>query len=356
MNGDIFDIINPTNTLCMSRPLTHIIGALETMVYGALLAKFSYYKKNNMLDDGWFYSTIPDLYESTSLSAFKQKRCIMTLESFGLIETKNRGLPARRSFRIINDTELISNLIAKGVEKMRSIKPEAALSYEKKRKPSDEPALSEYGCDEDENDTVLEESESLSACEQDTQQQAPKEFDNLLQRNCETCSEIFTAPSSLYKTTDRKTTVNNHQSINQQAPPDRIDRIDVPQTSPVVSSSQRAEYLELIKENIDYDCLMEQNSNRQDRINEIVSLMLDVICSSRLYIRVNGEDFPQEVVKSQFLKLDSGHIEYVIMAMDRCPSDIRNIRSYLITVLYNAPFTIGSFFSALVNHDMHSYN
>ncbi|MGN1340204.1 MAG: hypothetical protein ACI4WS_07920 [Oscillospiraceae bacterium] len=262
MNGDIFDIINPTNTLCMSRPLTHIIGALETMVYGALLAKFSYYKKNNMLDDGWFYSTIPDLYESTSLSAFKQKRCIMTLESFGLIETKNRGLPARRSFRIINDTELISNLIAKGVEKMRSIKPEAALSYEKKRKPSDEPALSEYGCDEDENDTVLEESESLSACEQDTQQQAPKEFDNLLQRNCETCSEIFTAPSSLYKTT-----VNNHQSINQQAPPDRID---VPQTSPVVSSSQRAEYLELIKENIDYDCLMEQNSNRQDRIEYFI--------------------------------------------------------------------------------------
>lgn len=162
MNDDIFDIINPTNTLCMSRPLTHIIGALETMVYGALLSKFSYYKKNNMLDDGWFYSTIPDLYESTSLSAFKQKRCIMTLESFGLIETKNRGLPARRSFRIINDTELISNLIAKGVEKMRSIKPEAVLSYEKKRNPTDEPIFSECGSDEDENDTVLkEESENL---------------------------------------------------------------------------------------------------------------------------------------------------------------------------------------------------
>lgn len=351
MNDDIFDIINPTNTLCMSRPLTHIIGALETMVYGALLSKFSYYKKNNMLDDGWFYSTIPDLYESTSLSAFKQKRCIMTLESFGLIETKNRGLPARRSFRIINDTELISNLIAKGVEKMRSIKPEAVLSYEKKRNPTDEPILSECGSDEDENDTVLkEESENLSVCEEETGQQAPKELDNLLQRNCETCSEIFTAPSSLYKTTDRKTTVNNHQSINQQAPPDRID---VPQTSPAVSSSQRAEYLELIKENIDYDCLIEQNPNRKDRINEMVKIMLDVVCSSKLYIKVNGEDYSQEVVKSQFLKLDSSHIEYVIMAMDRCPSDIRNIRSYLITSLYNAPFTIGSFFSAMVNHDMH---
>ena len=56
MSGDIFDIINPTNTLGVSRPLAHVIGAYETIVYGALLAKYSYYKKNNMLDDGWFYS------------------------------------------------------------------------------------------------------------------------------------------------------------------------------------------------------------------------------------------------------------------------------------------------------------
>lgn len=98
MSGDIFDIINPTNTLGVSRPLAHVIGAYETIVYGALLAKYSYYKKNNMLDDGWFYSTIPDLYESTSLSAFKQKRCITNLVNFGLIKCEIRGLPARRSF------------------------------------------------------------------------------------------------------------------------------------------------------------------------------------------------------------------------------------------------------------------
>ena len=101
---------------------------------------------------------------------------------------------------------------------------------------------------------------------------------------------------------------------------DLIDMIDEKQTvSSVVPASQRAEYLELIKENIDYDCLMEQNSNRQDRINEIVSLMLDVICSSRLYIRVNGEDFPQELVKSQLLKQECVLIESVNKAMERCP-------------------------------------
>ena len=126
MNGDIFDIINPTNTLCMSRPLTHIIGALETMVYGALLAKFSYYKKNNMLDDGWFYSTIPDLYESTSLSAFKQKRCIMTLESFGLIETKNKVLNTTIPFSRVIKNSFSYKLTAKEYMKWTA----AAESYE----------------------------------------------------------------------------------------------------------------------------------------------------------------------------------------------------------------------------------
>ena len=136
MSKDIFEIINPTNTLGVCRPLAHILGACETIVYNALLSKYRYYQKNDMLDDGWFYSTIPDLFESTSFSAFRQKRCITTLESFGLIETKNRGLPARRSFRIINDLELIAKLVAKGEEIMRSAKIEAALSYEKKRKHS----------------------------------------------------------------------------------------------------------------------------------------------------------------------------------------------------------------------------
>ena len=143
MSRDIFEIINPTNTLGVCRPLAHILGACETIVYNALLSKFRYYQKNDMLDDGWFYSTIPDLFESTSFSAFKQKRCITTLESFGLIETKNRGLPARRSFRIINNPELVEKLVAKGEEIMRTAKIEAALSYEKKRKHSDEPDHSE---------------------------------------------------------------------------------------------------------------------------------------------------------------------------------------------------------------------
>ena len=70
-------------------------------------------------------------------------------------------------------------------------------------------------------------------------------------------------------------------------------------------------------------------------------------------IRINGEDMPQQVVKSRFLKLNSSHIEYVLEAMNKNPADIRNIRAYLLTALYNASLTIDNYYSALVNHDFY---
>ena len=84
-----------------------------------------------------------------------------------------------------------------------------------------------------------------------------------------------------------------------------------------------------------------------------LDIMLDAVCSTALTIRINGEDMPQQVVKSRFLKLNSSHIEYVLEAMSKNPSDIRNIRAYLLTALYNASLTIDNYYSALVNHDFY---
>ena len=81
--------------------------------------------------------------------------------------------------------------------------------------------------------------------------------------------------------------------------------------------------------------------------------MEDAVCSNAPTIRINGEDMPQQVVKSRFLKLNSSHIEYVLEAMNKNPSDIRNIRAYLLTALYNASLTIDNYYSALVNHDFY---
>ena len=118
-------------------------------------------------------------------------------------------------------------------------------------------------------------------------------------------------------------------------------------------TDERSEYEELIRENLDYDILCQDPKFDKDRVREIMSIMLDVVCSSAPTIRINGEDMPQEVVKSRFLKLNSSHIEYVLEAMHNNPSAIRNIRAYMLTALYNASLTMDNYYSALVNHDFY---
>ena len=131
---------------------------------------------------------------------------------------------------------------------------------------------------------------------------------------------------------------NNYQSINL----DGMDRMDL-----------RARYEEIIRENLELDILSQDSRFDIARVREIMDIMLDAVCSTAPTIRINGEDMPQQVVKSRFLKLNSSHIEYVLHAMDECPSDIRNIRAYMLTTLYNASLTMDNYYSALVNHDLY---
>ena len=80
--------------------------------------------------------------------------------------------------------------------------------------------------------------------------------------------------------------------------------------------------------------------------------MVDVVCTNTMYIRVSGDDKPAETVRSQFLKLDSGHIKFVMDCLGDNTTKIRNMRQYMIAALYNAPMTIGNYYRSLVNHDM----
>lgn len=140
-------------------------------------------------------------------------------------------------------------------------------------------------------------------------------------------------------TQERNNSLSNYQSINL----DGTDGMD-----------KRVQYEELIRDNLELDILSQDRRFDLDRVNEMVEIMLDAVCSTNPTIRINGEDMPQQVVKSRFLKLNSSHIEYVLHAMDECPLDIRNIRAYMLTTLYNAPLTMDNYYSALVNHDMNS--
>ena len=112
-------------------------------------------------------------------------------------------------------------------------------------------------------------------------------------------------------------------------------------------------YEEIIKDNIDYDILIQDMADR-DRLDEIVDLILETVCTRRKTIRVAGDDYPAELVKSKFMKLDSEHIRFVLDCMRENTTKIRNIKQYLRAALFNAPSTIGNYYTSLVSHDMAS--
>ncbi|MBR0140303.1 MAG: replication initiator protein A [Firmicutes bacterium] len=117
-------------------------------------------------------------------------------------------------------------------------------------------------------------------------------------------------------------------------------------------ADQREKYRNLIMDNISYETLLLDFPYDRDTLSEILELMVDVVCTTKATVRISGDDKPAEVVKSQFLKLDSEHIRFVMDGLKENTTRIRNMRQYLLATLYNAPLTIGNYFRSLVNHDM----
>ena len=104
-------------------------------------------------------------------------------------------------------------------------------------------------------------------------------------------------------------------------------------------------YEEIIKDNIEYGILQERYS--AESLDEIVDLILETVCTARKTIRIAGDDYPAELVKSKFMKLNSSHIEFVFDCMKQNTTKIRNIKKYMLAVLFNAPSTIDSYYAAL---------
>lgn len=295
----ILERLNPTNTGSFNRLIAHALGLDAAVVYSALISKREYYASRDMLDsEGWFYSTVEDMQESTSMAICKQRSAIKVLTDKGLVKVSKRGMPARRHFRLRDDVELLDKLLKQGKE----------ISAE--------------------HNPIVQSEENLPTCCAETEQQVVIFCDDKSAQN-----ELSIINHKINKSKE----INPNQSIVS----DGTDGIDL---------SEREDYLELIQENIEYDCF---DKWEQEKVDELVEIMLDVVCSTKSTIRVNGEEVPKEVVKSRFLKLTHEHIEYVLFALNQNTSDVKNIKAYLITALYNAPATKDAFFGSLVNHDMY---
>ena len=146
---------------------------------------------------------------------------------------------------------------------------------------------------------------------------------------------------------------NTDLSITEQSNPIRSNPPAPEGRNGTDGMEAREIYREIVYGNIEYDILCEDNTVNRDQLDEIAELIVDTVCSARKTIRIAGDDYPAEVVKSRFLKLDSSHVQYVIDCMKNNTTYVRNIKKYLLAALYNAPATINSYYSSLVQHDLY---
>ena len=131
------------------------------------------------------------------------------------------------------------------------------------------------------------------------------------------------------------------------------DAAQLPERKRKEATDAYSVYEEIIKDNIEYDYLIQDRYLDRDRIEEILALILETVCTKRRTIRIAGDDHPAELVKAKFMKLNSEHIRFVLDCMQENTTKIRNIKQYMKAALFNAPSTIGSYYTSLVSHDMY---
>ena len=173
-----------------------------------------------------------------------------------------------------------------------------------------------------------------------------------LNRENHDSGEVKITDQEPLKSRSNNTENNNTERSDTDSFPFTSFREDHGRESKRRDVNQRDRYREIISENISYGILLQDYPLDRDILTEILELMVDTVCTTRSTVRISGDDKPAEVVKSQFLKLDSEHIRFVMDGLKDNTTRIRNMRQYLLATLYNAPLTIGNYYRSLVSHDM----
>ncbi len=335
------------------------------LLYGLMLDRMSLSMKNGWLDDenrAYIIYAVENIMEDLGCSKPTCTKVIKELDAdngIGLIEKKRRGLGKPDIIYVKN--------FASVPEKESAEKPaNADVSTEVKnlyfKKENNLTSGSKETELQEVKDFDFKRENNLTSGSKETELQEVKESDfkrenNLTSGSKETELQEVKDFAPNYNNTNYNnqnyTDMSNTNPINQsvagmdsagtQGKDDRIDVID-----------EANAYMALIRGNLEYEHHMKYDQHGdKEMYEEIYETVCDVVCVKRKTIRINGEDYPYELVKSRFLKLNSSHIAYVMGCMRETSTKITNIRAYLITTLYNAPSTMSHYYQQEVQHDMY---
>ena len=305
------------------------------LLYGLMLDRMSLSMKNGWLDDenrAHIIYTVDAIMEDLGCSKPTCTKIMRELDSengIGLIEKKRRGL---------------------GKPDIIYVKNFSSVPNEKEEKEPSNPDVST-----EVKNFNFKKQKNLTSGSKESELQGVKESDLKRERNLTSESKEIVPQevndfSPNYNNTNHNNLsyndmnyinpINHSGSEGKQEKTDMMDDVNA--------------YIELIKDNIEYEHHMKYDDWQNKALyEELFEVICEVVCVKRTTIRIAGEDYPYEPVKSKFLKLNSGHLEYVIGCMHDTNTKITNIKAYMVTALYNAPSTINHYYQQEVQHDMY---
>jgi hypothetical protein len=306
------------------------------LLYGLMLDRMSLSMKNGWLDEenrAYIIYTVDAIMEDLGCAKATCVKIMKELDSengIGLIEKKRRGLGKPdiiyvKNFSTVSDTQ--PEETPDNADKSAEVQK---LNFKKSNNHTSRSS-----------ETELQEVQNLELrkFKEQTSRGSEPELAEV-----QKAAPIYTNYNQTNESyTDMSYTNPINQSESESGKDDGIDAMDDVNA-----------YITLIKENIEYEHHMKYDSWQNKALyDELFEVICEIVCVKRATVRIAGEDYPYELVKSKFLKLDSGHLEYVIGCMQETNTKITNIKAYMVTALYNAPTTINHYYQQEVQHDMY---
>ena len=115
--------------------------------------------------------------------------------------------------------------------------------------------------------------------------------------------------------------------------------------------NKREQLEEYFSQSLEVDTLLRLCPDDEDTIYQIVDLLVDTCSTKRKMLRIAGDDKPTEVVRSRLKKLNADHIRFVLESLAENTAPVRNMKQYLLAMLYNAPTTMNLYYQNKTNHD-----
>ena len=303
------------------------------LLYGLMLDRMSLSMKNGWFDDenrAYIHYTLDNIMEDLGCAKEKCVKVLAELDSkkgIGLIEKKRQGLGKPDIIYVKN----FATLEVGGVPESQPKSPSNTYASTEVRKSNFKGF---------ENQT----SRSSEIELQEVRKPNLQVFGNQTSRGSETeLAEVREANANYNNTNYTDLSYNNQSNQSESETEETIDAMEDVNA-----------YIEIIKENIEYDHYMKYGDWQDKALyDELFEVICEVVCVKHKTVRIGGDDYPYELVKSKFLKLNSSHLNYVIGCMKNTTTKITNIKAYMVTTLYNAPSTINHYYQQEVQHDMY---